>query len=836
MINFLINHLRLKYRIQIGYYAVGLVSLLIVAATYFSFEHVSGEFQRFALFSKQSQAALQLSKEISEIQRSAQIFTYQGHESASKQVHKSYQRIHDELVAYQPFEEDQVSSRTFLISKYLKSYYTTFQEMEKQRNLQSQLITVDLRQIASTVQGLINKHIATIKSGEDGLRLQLNQLLNQMLMIEKYSYLYFDLLDTRYVLYVKKMISDSELMLVEINTAHFSAEEKGPINVISEMLLHYETNFLEAVQRTRGYLYLVNVVMAADAYEMLYQAKIITRVINDEMENIEREMFSSIATVTKQVLIVSLTFLLLIGVISVVIVRSITQPVSSLTKVFNSLSHGSSKATIPVFKIDDEIAELANAASIFRDKNSETKVLLKRYQNLSQQLEEKVELRTEALEESNRELLHAIDQAKAATEAKGQFLANMSHEIRTPMNGIIGLSHLALEHEHNPRQRDYLSKIHASAESLLNILNDILDFSKIEAGHLDIESIPFNMTEVLKNVLDISSFKAKEKGLYVYLDVDPEVPMFLVSDPTRLQQILLNLINNAIKFTDRGGVDLLIRLHARHGDKVEIEFNVKDSGIGMTTEQIDILFKPFSQADNSTTRKYGGTGLGLSISKQLVEMMHGSIGIESLQGVGTTLRFSILTQVCRDEEVIASLADDPHGLDMEYDFHQMSVLLVEDNLINQQVAKELLDNAGIKTAVANNGMEAVEAVAAQNFDLILMDIQMPEMDGYQATQEIRKHHSQQSLPILAMSANVMQSDRDKAEAAGMNDHIGKPIDILNLYNKLARWGMRSKPSQPDMNSKGAAALLNLDSYNKCNVLSGAQPATSAGPEKCAITS
>ena len=523
-------------------------------------------------------------------------------------------------------------------------------------------------------------------------------------------------------------------------------------------------------------------------------------------------------------------------------------------------------------------------------------------------------------------------EAQVANETKSLFLANMSHEIRTPMNAIIGLGHLAMKTALDNRQRDYLTKINSSAQVLLNLINDILDFSKIEAGQLEMERISFDLGAVLGQLSDVTVIKATEKGLEMVFDIDSGVPSQLLGDPTRLQQILINLTNNAIKFTDQGEVIIKARLQQQEGDEALIHFSVTDTGIGMTETQQGRLFRSFSQADSSTTRKYGGTGLGLAISKQLVELMGGSIEVESEPGQGTTFHFTIRMGVEESRsssrfthEMMKGLkvliVDDnetsrevlQHSLN-EYTFttctvssgraaiqeleqaeaasvpyqivlmdwkmpgmdgiettymvqhdsaisslpvvimvtaydrgeaeeqaadvtlanwltkpvtpsqlleaicqslgeqcplnrqeslsdvvpeqkesgidklNGMRVLLVEDNLINQQVAEEVLSSAGVQVTIANNGVEAVEQVERNSYDAILMDIQMPLMDGYEATRQIREKYPEQELSILAMTANAMQGDREKALKAGMNDHLPKPIDVEMLYQKLAHWG------------------------------------------------
>ena len=463
--------------------------------------------------------------------------------------------------------------------------------------------------------------------------------------------------------------------------------------------------------------------------------------------------------------------------------RVITRPILYFANFIHDVTDSRIHHTKAVKESDDELGHLIDAFNIMLE---QLDLSFKTRDDAQRALSHHLNHLQEIIHEQTLDLQKSLDIADHANRSKSDFLANMSHEIRTPMNAIMGMSHLVKSTPLSEKQRYYINKIDISTQMLMSIINDILDYSKIESGKMLLDNTVFLLDDLIVYVIDSVSIKAKQKHIELSTIIESNVPRRLVGDSLRLGQILLNLVSNAVKFTETGDIRVKIELNHQMENLVSLHFSVSDTGIGLSPQQIDRLFQPFSQADSSITRKYGGTGLGLSICKQLAGLMNSEIQVSSIEGKGSVFSFDLTLSIAPEKLTDANSMIKHKDTTSPHYKHQR-VLLVEDNEINREVVIELLTSMDLEVMIASNGQEGLELAKNKHFDLILMDIQMPVMDGITATQHIRAEKSLQSIPIIAMTANAMTSDYEKSIAAGMNDHLSKPIEMDKLIATLNRW-------------------------------------------------
>lgn len=553
--------------------------------------------------------------------------------------------------------------------------------------------------------------------------------------------------------------------------------------------------FNQAVQADRNYSFLINVVLAGETAEISVLSNNLRLAYLASLQELIITTDQQVRYLKTVAIFSSIIGTLLAFMIALQISRNIRKPLQSITHTFGQLAEGVHLSEIPGTERADEIGKLANAANIFRQTNVRTQQLLLQTEEFSAKLQQReIDLRL------------AVQTAETASLAKSQFLANMSHELRTPMNAILGMLSLLQKTELSQQQLDYTAKTSGAAKLLLSILNDILDLSKAESGKMDLYNHEFHLDHLMSDISGILSNYIADKPIRLLIDIDKDVPRYLFGDPLRLQQILINLAGNAIKFTEQGSVVIAITHHATSAERANLTFRIKDTGIGIAPEHQEKIFAGFTQAEGSITRRFGGTGLGLAISKTLVELMGGQLSLKSELGCGSEFIFSIdIPQLSVADIEIFELNQQLHTRESDQArLPSLKILLVEDNLINQQIAVELLADEGANISVANNGQEALAILQhnlretnSANIDVILMDLQMPIMDGFTATQKIRTELQLVNLPIIAMTANAMASDREACLKAGMNDHIGKPFDLQQLITVICEHiGDNSQATKP----------------------------------------
>ncbi|GAA0855719.1 ATP-binding protein [Aliiglaciecola litoralis] len=902
------NELFRSLKFQI-FFALFIFILLLVVQTYLSRQNQARFLDGISL-SQQTVNKVnlvgKLEKDVLDLQRYVLIFKQTASNSILKRFEDLYVQINNNLNKLESLvqDEDNVESYLDLISRmhsHLHDYKNNFETVVAGRSRRDAIIRQDINQMFSRLEQAFSSQ-QTIQSLTSEQRKSLIDLGFN------FSQARISLLN--YLLEPEPLLIAEFQQRLDGTRQHLQGLQGIPAfkDSIERELNLLSNGFVQLTQVTRGYLFLANVVMAGSANEFLYLAQELNQLVDDRQQAVDKQIVEeSTKDQVRLDFFAGITLLLFLGV-AIFFIYRVALPINTMTDLFKMLANQDDIERIPLTHRKDEIGQLAKAAEVFHDKNLQTNhLLLEAKKHNAQQTRLNQELATSTL------------RAKQAANSKSIFLANMSHEIRTPMNGISGLVELVLKTELTKEQREYLQKVSYSTQILMTLINDILDFSKIEAGKLDLENIRFSPESMFENLLGNISIKAKEKNLNIQFIANPKLPATIIGDPLRISQVLLNLCTNAVKFTRNGTVRIEVDFKPISPSKIALKIAVIDTGIGMEPEQLDKVFAPFTQADGSTSREFGGTGLGLSIVKQLVELMNGTISVDSTRFEGTRfdvkleldierMSESLLTfdypvelfllstsknhlvpqsyamalhekyrylnsdslELCRkpakEQAILLIEVDDIKAhkalqadiqraiewkvniglvtntqpntlpsllaqkwqvpvlshpfsgvqfrrfiedvLDIEHESDEEliekekqnnimlkgHVLLVEDNHINQIVAGQMLKNMNITYDIAEDGIQAVTKIKnSPHYDLVLMDIQMPKMDGYEATKMIRDQGFN-DVVICGLSANAMQSDYTKAFDVGMNDYITKPIKHIELLNMLAKYLPEKTPA------------------------------------------
>lgn len=731
--------------------------LLAMGASYFvlnkRLQRIEASFNDISRISNYAVAILRINKDIVEMQRDISVYGFSGSKTVFSKIIENFESIKTRLESVD-LKSDELESQVYLnsMTQLISRYGENLDVLAKRYEIKTELTDVELPQIYLAAINELNGLKLTATNTEEIL--VITEHLNVWHELHRDASLFLAKKD-----YSKRAAVNKALAILSNKTSTNTELSKN-----RDYAKTYQQAFSKGVQANRNYLSLVNVVMAGDAIEFSTLADKLREQSLAKLQKIKREAQETVIKTDQTLRFLAVGVVIYIIALAIFFHLHISRAITRLTASFQYFLAGDLSAPIYDLKRNDEIGVLATAADRFRV--------------LSQ------------------DLTQAKKTAEHTTKVKSEFLANMSHEIRTPMNGILGMARQLGRTKLTHEQMKMLNIIQSSGTGLLVIINDILDISKIEASKIELAPIPIHLNSLLDELKHLFAEQAKSKHIKLHISVADELlHCIFLADETRLKQVLINLLGNAIKFTEKGSVTLNVKINELGSDNLSIKFSVIDTGIGIAKENLGKLFEAFSQADTSITRRFGGTGLGLAISSKLLNLMDAPLQVKSEVGQGSRFYFELkTTQVIEQSEF--EVVNKQETEEKQLDFSSLNVLVVEDNDINQVVIEAMLNEFGISSIkIAGDGEQAValckehseENNLQNNFDIIFMDMQMPVLDDPQATICIRKMPAYKDTPIIALTANVLEADKRRCFAAGMNDFVAKPIDYQCVKTALLKW-------------------------------------------------
>ena len=741
-----LNNISIGSKIGAGIFLVTGFFLIFAFFVFGKLNLLDEDVNRLSRLTENTTTILDINKDITELQRTALVYGTSGSNTYIRKMRTTYQNIQSKLnKVLKETDDPESKSLTQNMIDVVRRYGENIDTLQNRYKFRTDLIDKRLPEIQQQGTDFLKNMVTVADSVEAFDIIRLTQSTLQLWLeanLEALSFIKTRRFNLKRSVYEKLLIIAESNRMLEPSFKQYTELDLEPFYALIE---EFRSTFDQAVQANRIYLSLVNVVMAGEALEFTTLSNKLRErtlsILNDISEESRRSVESS-ERIIQWSLFLSIPFLIAIAFFYN---ATISRGIEDVSNAFKRLLKGDDEVKIPGLNRLDEIGQLANAANAFKDMSESLKI--------------------------------AKQKAEESTKIKSEFLANMSHEIRTPMNGILGMITLIKGTQLTDEQREMLSTISSSGDSLMTILNDILDLSKAESGKIKLEYHSFSLEELLKELSFMFTNLANDKGILFKVELpSKEYPDYIIGDITRLKQVLINLLSNAVKFTEEGLVKLSIEAKSSENGYL-LNFKVSDTGIGVGEDARESLFSAFSQADASITRKFGGTGLGLAISAKLVQLMHSEIKLDSELGIGSEFSFEVYFDegTAPAEEEDASLGKAIENLE---------ILLVEDNSVNIKIATLMLEKLGYQCDVAENGQIAVDMVRDKQYSLILMDMQMPVMDGVQASRIIKTMDNGLDVPIIAMTANVLKEDREKCFAAGMEQFIPKPINIKVLRSTI----------------------------------------------------